>query len=240
MSVIKKILPPFIRRALSKKVQYIKMRYEMYKLNKLIKTQFPDCKLIFDIGANVGDFTEIYSKSCPKVISVEPQKELYFHLKNRFKNNKKIIIENVVISNKTGHLKMYIDKKKKAMGSFNKDWNKSFGNEINDSYFVKVTTLDKLIEKYGLPSYIKIDVEGYEFVVLQGLSHKTKYLSFEFHNKFLPDTINCIKLLDLLGYTKFNLSVSQNLKFKDWISLKKLIFVLKSEDTNFCGDIHCK
>lgn len=237
---IKKILPPVIRKRISAILQDIRMRREMYRLNQLVKNNFPDCNLIFDIGANVGDFTYVYSKSCSKVISVEPQKELYSYLKNRFKNNKKVIVENVGVSNKLGHLRMYIDNKNKAMGSFNKDWNKSWGNEVDNSYFVKVITLDKLIEKYGLPDYIKIDVEGYEYVVLQGLSHKTKYLSFEFHNKVLPDVINRIELLHSLGYTRFNLSFDQKLKFKDWIPLKKLISVLKSEDINFCGDIYCK
>ena len=40
------------------------------------------------------------------------------------------------------------------------------------SYEVPVDTLDNMIEKYGTPKFIKIDVEGYEYEVLQGLTKK--------------------------------------------------------------------
>ena len=43
-----------------------------------------------------------------------------------------------------------------------------------------VTTLDKLIEQYEVPSFIKIDVEGYELEVLKGLTRLVPALSFEF------------------------------------------------------------
>jgi FkbM family methyltransferase len=43
-----------------------------------------------------------------------------------------------------------------------------------------MTTLDELIGKHGVPVFIKIDVEGFEEAVLQGLSQPVRALSFEF------------------------------------------------------------
>ena len=43
-----------------------------------------------------------------------------------------------------------------------------------------VTTLDRLIAQHGVPSFIKIDVEGFEDQVLAGLTHPVPALSFEF------------------------------------------------------------
>ena len=45
---------------------------------------------------------------------------------------------------------------------------------------VPVTTLDALIERHGVPSFVKVDAEGFEEEVLQGLSRSIKALSFEF------------------------------------------------------------
>jgi FkbM family methyltransferase len=42
--------------------------------------------------------------------------------------------------------------------------------EWNDELEVPMRTLDELIREYGVPDFCKIDVEGYEFGVIQGLS----------------------------------------------------------------------
>ena len=64
-------------------------------------------------------------------------------------------------------------------------------------------TLDKMIELYGQPDLIKIDVEGYEGTVLRGLTSKAKKLCFEWSEEFPEELNNCITILENLGYEKF-------------------------------------
>ena len=49
------------------------------------------------------------------------------------------------------------------------------------TFEVPVVTLDAAIEHYGVPAYCKIDVEGWEFEVLRGLSQAVDLISLEFH-----------------------------------------------------------
>src|SRR5207253_1750567 len=73
---------------------------------------------------------------------------------------------------------------------------------------VKMVTLDRLIEMYEIPDFIKIDVEGYELEVIRGLNQKVKSLSFEYTVPELEHNLApiCHKL-DSLGPCKFNYSI---------------------------------
>jgi len=65
---------------------------------------------------------------------------------------------------------------------------------------VETTTLDSLIERYGLPYFIKIDVEGYERHAIGGLSYRIPYISFELNlPEYTEEGIECLRLLSDLG-----------------------------------------
>ena len=68
---------------------------------KFYKKFLNDNDLVFDLGAHFGDKTNVFSRLSNKVISYEPETKLFRRLKKRFRNNKSIIIENKLISDKT-------------------------------------------------------------------------------------------------------------------------------------------
>lgn len=122
-----------------------------------------------------------------------------------------------------------------TISSFSKDWidaikesgrfNKYNWNQIRD---IEITTLDKLIQQYGKPKLIKIDVEGFEFEVLQGLSHPIEFLSFE---NTIPERkksiIECLdRIVEIAGQNKveFNYSVGESMKWTlhEWLSPEQM------------------
>ena len=74
---------------------------------------------------------------------------------------------------------------------------------------VPVTTLDALIDRYGKPAFCKIDVEGAELDVLQGLSQPLPALSFEYIPAVIETALGCIERLSQLGIYEYNWRVSE-------------------------------
>ncbi|MGB9384469.1 MAG: FkbM family methyltransferase, partial [Pseudolabrys sp.] len=80
-------------------------------------------------------------------------------------------------------------------------------------------TLDSLIARHGMPTFIKIDVEGFELEVLAGLSRQVKALSFEFTTIQRNLALDCVERCVALGLGHFNaaLGETQTLVHSGWV-----------------------
>jgi Methyltransferase FkbM domain len=87
-----------------------------------------------------------------------------------------------------------------------------------------VVTVDSLIEAFGAPDYVKIDVEGFDLEVLQGLTRPPPLLSFEFNTvgPLLRIAEACIARAGALGDYEFNYLIETGgppeLLFERWVS----------------------
>ncbi|MHA1374795.1 MAG: FkbM family methyltransferase, partial [Promethearchaeota archaeon] len=202
--------------------------------------------LCFDIGANIGEYTRklLYLKT--KVVSVEPQKKCLKILHEMYGRNKNVKIVGKAAGELEEFANMYISDKHPTISTFSDKWKDqgrfSRNHEWNRSEQVSVTTLDSLIQRYGLPKFCKIDVEGYELQVLKGLTQKIPFLSFEFAKEFSKDIKLCGEYLESLGAAQFNLVYGNTFKFllSNWISLEKLLIFLKGHPDIDWGDIYVK
>lgn len=205
--------------------------------------------ICFDIGANVGDRTASFLACGAKVIAVDPQPVCVEHLKKRFMNNHQVVLVEKAMGDKPGEAEMLLSdadtisslspewiEKVKASGRFSDyEWNKSIK--------VPVTTMDQLISDYGLPAFCKIDVEGFEYQVLQGLSQPVKVISFEFTPEFKDATFKCIKRLDNLGKAVFNFAVGEvmALVLDKWMTAGEMTAYLNQvPDHAMFGDVYAK
>lgn len=189
--------------------------------------------LIFDIGFNEGNFTKQIKSLYPscKIIGLDGH-PIYIQ---KFENNKiyNVHVFNAVVSDKNlKELDFHICDSNPGINSLNSDWiqkirhKKFFDNTIRTIKIPSVT-LDYLIQKFGTPDLIKLDIEGAEFIALQGLSSKVKEITFEWSEDYFHDALKCIKKLKELGfskfaYTEFEEDYSQNLEYK---SFEELNFV---------------
>jgi FkbM family methyltransferase len=133
--------------------------------------------LCFDVGANIGRISEVLLELGHKVIAFEPQPECVREIKARCSPYKqRLHIEQTALSNSPGTAALFV-RASSGQSSLRSTWE----GEITSTIQVPVSTLDRAIQRFGLPQYCKIDVEGWELQVLMGLSQPIPLISFEYH-----------------------------------------------------------
>lgn len=204
--------------------------------------------LCFDVGANIGNRAKIFLKLGASVVAVEPQSECVAILRTSFKNNRQLIVVQKALGESEGEAKMMICDAN-TISSLSPEWIESVRQSGRFSQYswekkqiVSVTTLDRLIEQYGFPSFIKIDVEGFEYQVIKGLSHPVRLLSLEFTPEFLASTFKSLNHLQKLGDILVNYSVgeSMQLALDQWVTAQEMVEILKEfrDDNRLFGDIY--
>ncbi len=250
---LKTILSPI--RIYQEKMKKQKLKMAEVRENIKFFSQFiKKGNLCFDIGANNGSLVEIFAELGGKVVAVEPQKENMLVMQKKFKNNRNIILLQKALAEKDGQGELLICDHSDC-STMSKDWLSAVTGsgrlptdqvKYQGTQPVDFITLDSLIQQFGMPDFCKIDVEGYEYNVLKGLSQPINSLSFEFTPEFLDPSINCIKHLSKLGEFEFNYSVMKTLKFAlpQWVSSKEMSNILLNTSfkisTGPAGDVYAR
>jgi FkbM family methyltransferase len=219
-----------------------------HRSSKLFYSEFiKKGDLCFDVGANLGNRTQLFLELGARVISVEPQPSCLIHLNKLFGKNSNVRIVPKALSEKEGTAILSICEESPILSTMSDKWQHEgrFSQEFNWSTTQEVptTTLDSLIEEYGSPVFCKIDVEGFEETVLKGLTKPINFVSFEFTYEFLEDAVKCIDRLTSLGPVKFNFSIGEKMKLylHDWVTPEELLTKLRSlNNQRLWGDIYAK
>jgi FkbM family methyltransferase len=172
--------------------------------------------LIFDIGMHRGEDTDFYLKKGFRVIGVEANPVLFEYCVRRFQNEcqtGQLVVVSKAVAEHGGTVDFYVNKKFSIWGTADKDWmlrNRKLGAE-SDLIQVPSVRMDDLFGQYGIPYYMKVDIEGLDHLcisTLVGRAEKPSYVSVETHAWSGADTLKLLTLLSAAGYTRFKI-VSQ-------------------------------
>ncbi|HEX7847393.1 MAG TPA: FkbM family methyltransferase [Chitinophagaceae bacterium] len=158
-------------------------------------------KLIYDIGMHTGEDTVHYLKKGFNVVAVEANPVLAEQNSKKFAKaieEKRLTILNVGIAPQEGELIFYKNLRLTEWSSFDKVLGSRGGGY--EELQVQCVTTEKLFETYGIPFYLKVDIEGFDYLCINALGYKNE----------LPKYVSCeaseLSLLDTLyakGYRKF-------------------------------------
>lgn len=206
--------------------------------------------LCFDIGAHLGDRIRALSQLDARIIALEPHPRCMSWLRRWYGNHPNIVLIEQAVGAHPGVETFWISRLTPTMSTLSRKWLTTIqqtprfdGVNWDEHILVTVTTLDALIAQYGKPTFCKIDVEGAELEVLQGLSQALPALSFEYIPAMIDTALGCIERLDQLGRYEYNWRVSEWpwLRSRVWLRPEEMTACLKrmSRDSD-SGDVYAR
>lgn len=206
--------------------------------------------LCFDVGAHLGNRTSAWLKLGASVICIEPQPVCIRYLEKKFANNKRVQLISKGLGKAEGSSEMSISTLNPAVSTLSSaSWmNKmknaaSFDLQWDKSIEVPMTTLDALIDEFGIPAFCKIDTEGYELDVLSGLSKPIPFICFEVISVHLESVNGCLQKINALARYEFNWSVGESLTFEfdEWVSSEEILNAITQYPKKvFSGDVYAR
>ncbi len=203
--------------------------------------------LVFDVGANLGERTKVFRALGAKVIAIEPTSYCSNYLKQLFHGDDHVIVVTKALGEREGIGEINVNEKLPVLSTMSPKWatesrfSKNYQWERRET--ISITTMDILINQYGIPNFCKIDVEGFELQVLSGLSTPIPIISFEFLFEFLNDAIKCMDRILTISKSEFNFNVGEEMNFflPAWSNKEHLVdTVVKIKDPKLWGDIYVK
>jgi FkbM family methyltransferase len=171
---------------------------------------------VFDIGAHVGDRTGSFLRLGASVVAVEPQPRVFRALRLIYGRCTGVVLMPVSVGAAPGEIDLHLNSRNPTVATASPAFLAAaagapgWEDQVWDATLtVPVTTLDALIAQHGMPDFVKIDVEGHELAVLQGLSAAVPALSFEVTTLQRGIALACIDRLSALARYEFNLSLGE-------------------------------
>ncbi|MFC4019035.1 FkbM family methyltransferase [Micromonospora sp. GCM10011542] len=205
--------------------------------------------LVFDIGSHVGDHVGSFRRLGARVVAVEPQPLCLRALRTIYAGDDQVTVVEAACGSTPGRLRFHVNSANPTVSTASHRFVRAaqgaggWEDEVWDSEIeVPVVTLDALLETHGVPTFVKIDVEGFEDEVLAGLSRPLPALSFEFTTIARAVAHRCLGRLTALGFDGFDVALGddKSMTFQRWTSANEMAAHLRAlpHEAN-AGDVYC-
>lgn len=206
--------------------------------------------LVFDIGAHVGNRVRAFAALGCRVVALEPQPDFARVLRAFYGHSSQVVVVESAVGAAVGRGSLSLSERTPTVTTLATEWRAArekdpefAGVHWNRRVEVETTTLDGLIARFGVPAFVKIDVEGGEPAVLAGLGQPVPALSFEYLPRALPEAEDCLARLAALGSYRFNWSSGEfnQLVSDGWLDAPTMLATLRTPAAQRrSGDIYAR
>ncbi|MBD2491917.1 FkbM family methyltransferase [Aulosira sp. FACHB-615] len=170
-----------------------------------------DKNLVIDVGVHTGEDTEFYLKKGFRVIGIEANPNIYSDTKqklNSYIETGQLLLLNIAVSPLNQPITLYVNLDRSFWSTTSPDFvqrNEFFGTR-STAITVEGRRFEDILQEFGTPYYLKVDIEGADILCLQGLQKvesKPQFLSIESTKASWHDLLKEFALLKELGYKKF-------------------------------------
>jgi FkbM family methyltransferase len=173
-----------------------------------------------------GEDTEFYLSRGYRVIGIEANPALVASLHEKFAKEEKsgqLIIVDKAIANQTGRVRFVIYPGALSWGSMSAKFNERNAalGHASQEVEVEAVPFDDVLQKFGIPYYLKVDIEGLDMLCIEALhrfTERPRYVSLETAATAPASSVDVgfaeLAHLWVLGYRQF--------KYVDQRSLEEL------------------
>jgi FkbM family methyltransferase len=205
-------------------------------------------RVAFDIGAHVGDRIRCWRSLGARVLAVEPQPDFAWLLRRFFGRDPGVTVLACGIGREAARATLRVSSRTPTVSSFSDAWMKDVQRDPRFARIawdraveVELCTLDALIERFGEPCFVKLDVEGMERDALAGLTRPLPALSFEYIPLLRARAAACIDRVVELGDYRFRRSEVETTRWAEgaWLDAQQMKRALDAlPDNAGSGDVY--
>lgn len=186
---------------------------------KIIENFIASGNVVFDIGANIGSWTNQVLNICPdvQIHLFEPAPPIYQTLLQNLAEPIKsgqLVLNNLAIAHQPEIREFYYYEKSSGWSTFHRRFEieKQYNIQSPQPFQVLTATLDDYVQTRGIKriNFLKIDTEGGELEVLRGATNllqkgKVDYIQFEYGGTFVDANITLKQVFEHLQKFRYTI-----------------------------------